>query len=194
MGLDVVWQIIGWAAFVFSIPLGAIALMPDRWLDKWNKAWERHGLFTIGMPWISVLIWLILEAALVFAGWLVHHEGDWTIHPIELTLFVVMVVALNFWLFLYYSVSSVEKLPQKDVKERTFFRLEFGIAIIIFAYLAFLLSLAVFIFFLAVHVLAGFLILPVTIYMGYLFVMALMDFERNHGVLPGKYEPRRIDT
>lgn len=163
MALEDVWQILLWVGFVFGVPALITAMFPKKWISDYNKS-RKDRIFAL--PFIALLIiWIVINAILVFAAHRIHSNGGlydgWIVYPVELLAFTVMIVMVNFWFIIYFN-------PCKDT----------CVTLVSYLFVATLVTIAVFLLFFFVDTISGFLIIPLAVFMVYLLIVVTINEQR----------------
>ena len=167
MGLETVFQILGWVGFTYGISFAFTGLLPSNARSYYDDNYKKKGkdkIWPISLPWIAMtIIWLsVLGAAALGAFW-VHRDGNWNINPIPLLSYVMTIIAAGFWVPLFFS----------PCKENCTY---ISSALII----AGILIVATFILFIPIYILSAFLVVPLLAWIGFMFYYVLQTEEMCH--------------
>lgn len=173
MGFETVFQIVGWACYVFGMSVVFSNLLPSGWWTYYNRTWKNRGLALPGF--VVVLIWVIVNAALSLGAYFLYENGGlhngWDVYPIELALFCISILLANLWIAVYYNPCP-----------------ELCTNISSYMFVATLFSVATFVMFLLIDLLSGFLVLPLPIWLTYHFVEVVIHENNSCGVVM----PRKV--
>ena len=166
-GLETAWQVAGWAGFTFGVPAFTTLILPDGWYRSFSETWRRRGPFALP-AFALLLLYVAVSACMAFAAYWVWRDGGalmgWNTYPIELAAFVVTVIMAAFFFPAYYNPCR-ERC--NDLR--------------VYTALTAAMSIAVFVLFLNIFALSGFLMLPLVLFFIYMTAAVILDFEAQCG-------------
>jgi len=159
MGLDTVWQLLGWVSFTYGATFAAWSVLPSEWYGRYKKEYGSRGSFALPM-WIILLCWLLLDACLSLASFWVHGDNNWDSKPIPLFIYVFTVIVTNLWMTYYFLPGNVGC---------------YDLSMVICTSLCG--SIATMVYFFDEKLISGLLVIPLVVWLGY---NTLLTFDYEH--------------
>lgn len=107
MGLEVVWHILSWTAFVIGLPFILTAVLPKNWFSNYKQYSSSGGL---GINhYVMAICWIIVHACWTVCAFMIYSwHGNFLVYPVQLLCFCMMVIVVDFGIVIFYYPSPQE--------------------------------------------------------------------------------------